>query len=111
MTATNAQLSALVGRELEVLPSNRSSLNAADGALVTEYHAGVRAWLIEEGLCYWADGTIPEAVKLPLAYLVAEECKWAFGKASYNKGPKGLEMLKRHVASMPSGESTQAEYY
>lgn len=111
MTVTNAQLRTLVGRELEVLPSNRASLNAADGALVDEYISGVRAWLIEEGLCYWADGSIPEAAKLGFAYLVADECKGSFGKASYNKGPKGLELLKRHVATLPSGEPTTADYY
>ena len=47
MTVTKAQLRTLVGRELEILPSNRNSLNAADGALVDEFIDGVRAWLIE----------------------------------------------------------------
>lgn len=111
MTITNATLRTLVGRELEVLPSNRSALNATDAAVVDEYISGVRAWLIEEGLCYWADGTIPEAVKLPLAYLVADECKTVFGKASYAKGPKGFQLLKEHCAARPSGEPTKAEYF
>jgi hypothetical protein len=111
MAITNTQLRTLIGRELEVLPSNRTALNAADAAVVDEYIAGVRAWLIEEGLCYWADGTIPDAVKLPLAYIVAEEAKNVFGKATYSKGPKGFALLKEHCAARPSGEPTKAEYF
>lgn len=110
MTATNEQLRTLIGRELEILPSNRSALNAADAALVTEYMGGVRAWLVEEGLCYWADGTIPDAVKLPLAYIVADQCKETFGKVGYAKGATGLEMLKRHVSQRASNEPVKSEY-
>lgn len=110
MTATNAQLRTLVGRELEVLPAGRSALNAADGALVDEYISGVRAWLIEEGLCYWADGAIPEAVKLPLAYIVAQHSAASFSK-QYAKGDAGYKLLKEHCAQRPSGEPTMADYF
>lgn len=110
MTITNAQLRTLVGRELEIIGSNRSALNAADAALVDEYISGVRAWLIEEGLCYWADGTIPEAVKLPLAYLVAQHSAASFNK-QYAKGDAGYKLLKEHCAARPSGEPTRATFY
>lgn len=110
-TITNAQLRTLVGRELQVLPSNRTALNATDAALVDEYHSGVRDDLIEDGNCYWADGAIPNAVKLWLAMIVAEAVKLSFGKADYDRGAFGLKKLKEHCAARPSGEPTKAEYY
>ena len=109
MTITKAQLRTLIGRELEILPSNRSALNAADGALVDEYIDGVRAWLIEEGNCYWSASAIPEAVKLPLAYLVAQHAAASFNKP-YSKGDAGYQLIKQHVAAHPSGEPTRADF-
>ena len=110
MAITKAQLRTLIGRELEILPSNRISLNAADGALVDEYIDGVRAWLIEEGLCYWSADAIPEAAKLAVAYMVAGNAAASFNK-QYGKAEAGMRLLKEHVASRPSGEPTKATFY
>ncbi len=110
MTITKAQLRTLIGRELEILPSNRSSLNAADGALVDEHIDGVRAKLIEDGLCYWSADAIPEAAKLWFAFIVATSAAAAFNK-QYAKGALGMLQLREHVAIRPSGEPTKAAFY
>lgn len=110
MAITKSQLRTLVGRELQILPSNRTALNDTDAALVDEHIDGVTAWLIEEGDCYWSANAIPEAVKLWFAYMVAASAAMAFDK-EYGKGDLGYKLLKQHTSTRPSGEPTRAVYY
>jgi hypothetical protein len=101
LSITKAQLRTLIGRELQILPSNRTALNDTDAALVDEHIDGTTAWLIEEG---------PEAVKLPLAWMVAASAAAAFDK-QYAKGDAGYMLLKQHTSLRSSGEPTKAVYY
>jgi hypothetical protein len=110
LAITKAQLRTLVGRELQILPSNRTALNDTDAALVDEHIDGTTAWLIEEGDCYWSANAIPEAVKLPFSWMIAASAASAFDK-QYAKGDAGYMLLKQHTSLRSSGEPTKAVYY
>ena len=115
MSVTDATLRLLAAKELGIVSGNET-LGAGDDAKLDEYFDGVRAWLIEEGLCYWATDAVPEAVKIPLAQIVAQQAAEHFGRgqgaeAPYTLGDSGFRALERHCSKRSSKEPVPADYF
>ena len=115
MTVTDATVRLLAAKELGLVSGNES-LSAGDDAKLDEYFDGVRAWLIEEGLCYWATDTVPEAAKLPLAQILASQAAEHFGRgqgaeAPYTLGAQGFAALERHCSKRSAREPVPTDYF
>jgi len=114
MSVTNTQLYTLVAEELGLI--GVESLDADTSDKISRRASKVRAWLIEEGLCYWPDGTIPDAASLPYAQVVAGQCAEVFGRgpnssAPYLLGDIGFRALERHVSQRSAKEPVITEYF
>lgn len=114
MSITAAQLYTLVGEELGIV-SGTMPVAADDADKISRRHTSVRAWLIEEGLCYWPSNTIPDAASLPFAMVLAGQCAELFGRGPraedpYTKGDAGFALLERHTSKRSSKEPVTAEY-
>lgn len=115
MTTTNTQLYTLVAEELGIIDGNEP-LSADDADRISRRAAKVRAWLIEEGKCYWADDAIPEAASLPLAQIIAGRVAPQFGRGPespfpYTDGPLGYQLLSEHVSKRSAREPVRADYF
>lgn len=116
MSITASQLYTLVGEELGIVSGNMP-VSADDADKISRRHTAVRAWLIEEGLCYWPADSIPDAASLAFAQVLAWQCMESVGARSshsedpYDKGPEGYAALERHVSKRSSKEPVQAEYF
>lgn len=115
MSTTNVQLYTLVGEELGIVQGNES-LSADDTDKISRRASRVRSWLIDEGLCYWVDDSIPDAAALPLAMIVASQCAEVFGRGvgaenPYPNGATGLQLLKEHVSQRSQKEAVTSEYF
>lgn len=115
MTINNVSLYELVARELGVIDGNES-LSADDSARIAEKATYVRAWLLEDGKVYWVDGSIPEAVALPLAMIIAERCapQYSRGPASeypYTDGATGYRLLCENVSKRSANEPVKSEFF
>jgi hypothetical protein len=115
MSLTNTQLHTLVAEELGLISGNES-LSADDADKIGRRRVAVRAWLVEEGLCYWPSGTIPDAASLPYAQIIAGQCAEMYGRgpnssAPYLLGDVGFRALERHVSQRSAKEPTAAEYF
>lgn len=115
MSVTDATLRLLVGKELGLVSGNES-LSADDDAKIDEYFDGAKAWLIEEGLWYWATDANPEAVKLPVAQIVAGQAAEHFGRgagaeAPYTLGAQGFAALERHCSKRSAREPVSTDYF
>lgn len=115
MTTTNTQLYTLVAEELSIIDGNEP-LSADDSDRISRRASRIRAWLIEEGKCYWQDNAIPDAAALPLAMIVAGEVRDQYGRGDaspfpYNKGPKGFQLLSEHVSKRSAREPVRADYF
>lgn len=107
--ATRAELAALIGQELQVTQTG-DSLTPSDLTDILTRVDALRAWLIEEGLCYWPAENIPDGAKIPLAMVAADWCKAMFG-VKYDRGAEGIQLLRRHCSKRATGEPAQAEYF
>lgn len=115
MTQTNTQLYTLVGEELGIIDGNEP-LSADDADRIARKAAPTRAWLIEDGKCYWADNAIPDAAVLPLAMIIAERVAGQFGRGAgssfpYTDGPTGYRLLCEHVSKRSAQEPVTSEYF
>lgn len=115
MSLTSAQLYTLVGEELGII-SGTMPLTPEDADKIARRNTSVRAWLIEEGLCYWPAETIPDAASLALAQIIASQCAELFGRGPrsedpYMHGDAGLAALERHCSKRSSKEAVTAEYF
>ena len=115
MSLTNVQVHTLVAEELGLISGNES-LSADDADKISRRRVSVRAWLVEEGLCYWLDGVIPDAASLPYAQILAGQCAEMYGRgpnssAPYLLGEAGFIALQRHVSQRSAKEPTKADYF
>lgn len=115
MTITNTDLYTLVAEEIGLISGNES-LSADDTDKISRRAAKVRAWLIEEQLCYWLDDAIPDAASLPYAQIVAGQCAQMYGRgpnssAPYLMGDIGFRALERHVSQRSAKEPIKSEYF
>lgn len=115
MSITNTELYTLVGEELGIVDGNEA-LSADDTDRISRRAAKVRAWLIEEGKCYWADDAIPEAAALPLAQIIAGRVAPQFGRGPasqfpYSDGPLGFQLLSEHVSKRSAREPVRVDYF
>ena len=115
MTVTNVELYQLVGEELGITGAGET-LSADVSDMISRRADKVRAWLIEESLCYWVSDAIPDAAALPYAQVVAGQCAEAFGRGPnsetpYLLGETGYRLLERHVSQRSSKEPVTAEYF
>lgn len=115
MTVTNNDLYTLVAEELGLIGGNET-LSADDSDKISRRAAKVRAWLIEEGLCYWVDDTIPDAAALPYAQVVAGQCAEIYERgpgsdAPYLSGEVGFRLLERHVSQRSAKEPVKSNYF
>jgi hypothetical protein len=115
MSITAAQLYTLVGEELGIV-SGTMPVSPDDADKIARRHTPTRAWMIEEGCCYWPLNTIPDAAALPFAMVLAGQCAEVFGRGPrsedpYTKGPDGFQLLKEHTSKRSAKERVQAEYF
>ena len=110
MPITNVTLYNLVGDELGLL-SGAEVLSTEDSDKIASRASGVRSWLIDEGIAFWADDAIPDAVKLSLAKIIASECKAMFGRSDYADGPTGYQELRQHCSKRSARQPVAAEYF
>lgn len=115
MTTTLTQLYTLVGEELAIIDGNEP-LSADDTDRISRRAAHVRAWLIEDGKCYWSANAIPDAAALPFAMIIAGEVRDQYGRGDaspfpYTKGPRGYQLLCEHVSIRSPREAVRANYF
>lgn len=115
MSITAVALRYLVASELGFRTGNMPVTPDQDADLEI-YNSGARAYLIEEGLCYWPADEIPDAVKLPLSYFVAGQAAEFFGRGPrsedpYDKGDTGLAGIRIHCSKRSAREPVQATYF
>lgn len=115
MAVSDTTLRLLVAKELGLV-AGAETLNANDDAKIDEYFDGVKAWLQEEGLWYWPADANPEAIKIPVAQIVAQQAAEHFGRgagaeAPYTKGGEGFAALERHNSKRSSKEPVKANYF
>jgi hypothetical protein len=115
MTQTNTQLYTLVAKQLGIVDGNEA-LSADVAADISEIAALTRAWLIEDGKCYWADNAIPEAAAMPLAMIIAERVADQYGRGAaspfpYAGGPAGYRLLCEHVSKRSAREPVCSDYF
>lgn len=115
MSITNTDLYQIVAEELGLIGAGQS-LAADDRDRIARRAAKVRAWLIEEGLCYWVDDDIPDAASLPYAQVIAGQCAEMYGRGAgsetaYSLGEAGYRLLERHVSQRSAREPVTSEFY
>lgn len=115
MAITNTDLFVLVAEELGLV-GNGQALSADDRDRIERRAVKVRAWLVEEGLCYWLDDAIPDAAALPLSKIIAGQCAEIYGRGPgsdvpYALGEEGFRLLERHVAQRSAKEPVPADYF
>jgi len=115
MTITNVELYTLVAEELGLISGNES-LSADDADKISRRASKVRAWLIEEGLCYFLDDAIPDAAALPYAQILAGQCAEMYGRgpgspAPYTNAAAGYALLERHVSQRSAREPVKTEHF
>jgi len=91
--------------------SGAETLGTTDSDKIAARAAGVRAWLSEEGLVYYPDDAIPDAVKLPLAKIVAGECATLFGRDDYKNGGVGYQELRQHCSKRSARQPVSSEFF
>ena len=114
-TITNTELYTLVGEELGIVDGNEA-LSADDADRISRRASKVRAWLIEEGKCYWADDAIPEAAALPLAMIIAGRVAPQYGRGEESSFPyvdaaRGYQLLSEHVSKRSTREPVRSDYF
>ena len=114
MSKTNNEIYTLVAEELSLI--GVESLDADTSDKISRRAAMVRAWLIEESLCYWLDDSVPDAAALPYAQIIAGQCAEMFGRgpnssSPYLLGDIGFRALERHVSKRSDREAVQSEYF
>lgn len=102
---TKADLRVLMLAHLRVIRAGETP--AAEIATLADlYIDGGRALLLEDGLCWWDEDDIPEAVSIPLAHYCA-----GMAAVSFGKGGKGYDALgtaaKIAIAGLKSGEDRE----
>lgn len=115
MTTTNTQMYQLVAEELGLIGAGQS-LSADDRDRIQRRASIVRAWLIDESLCYWLDDAIPDAAALPYAQIVAGQCAEMYGRGPgsdmpYALGETGFRLLERHVSQRSAREPVKSDYF
>lgn len=115
MTTTNTQMYQLVAEELGLIGAGQS-LSADDRDRIQRRASIVRAWLIDESLCYWLDDAIPDAAALPYAQIVAGQCAEMYGRGPgsdmpYALGETGFRLLERHVSQRSAREPVKSEFF
>jgi hypothetical protein len=115
MTITNTELYTLVAEELGIVDGNEP-LSADDADRISRRASKVRAWLIEDGKCYWADDAIPEASALPLAQIIAGRVAQQFGRGPgspfpYTDGALGYQLLSEQVSKRSAREPVRVDYF
>lgn len=98
-----------IGEELKVIGAGET-LSAEDSAKIQDRIDKARAYLIEEGVCYWPADDIPTAVMIPLAKYMAHEVAPMFD-LTYERGAEGYDELRRHSAKRSSLEPLKASYF
>ena len=98
-TITKVELREDVGEELKVYSPDQE-MSADVAARIDRSIRRVRATLIEKRLCWWPENAIPEAVAIPLTWIVAAHACTKFGKAGQGyeagdaRGRAELALLK-----------------
>jgi hypothetical protein len=87
--------------------------SADDAATMDLFIDGVRAELLENGVCWWGEDAIPTAVSVPLMLVVAAQAACSFGKAGRGHEAQedgGRKRLNR-LRSTEERPTTQVEYF
>lgn len=102
---TKADLRVLMLAHLRVIRAGETPA-AEIASLADLYIDGGRGLLMEEGLVWWDEDDIPEAVSIPLAHYCA-----GMAAVSFGKGGKGYEAqggaAKIAIAGLKSGEDRE----
>lgn len=109
---TKADFRRMVLSHLTVIDATENP-DAEQVALLDPIIGSVRGLLLQKGLCWWDDATIPDEVTLPLRDLVC-----AFSATSFGRSGKGYEAAgnpaRQQIASLKSSEQREVvrgEYY
>ena len=102
---TKADLRVLMLAHLRVIRAGETPA-AEIASLADLYIDGGRGLLMEEGLVWWDEDDIPDAVSIPFAHYCA-----GLAAVSFGKGGKGYEALgaaaKTAIAALKSGEDRE----
>lgn len=109
---TKAELRRLVLSHLTVIDPEDSP-SPGQASKLDLYVDGVRATLLQRGLCWWDENDIPAEVSIPLMQYIASQCCSAFGKRG-----KGFELQAapawKAIAALKSSEereTSRTEYF
>lgn len=102
---TAVQLRQRVAEELKVYSPDQE-LSADTAARIDTSVADARAYLQEKRLCWWAPDVIPQAVAIPLTWLVAAYACTKFGKAGQGY-ESGEDRGRRELASLRASADIQ----
>lgn len=101
--ATKDDLRLMMLAHLRVVPETTTTVPAEQARRADLYIDASRAMLLEKGLCWWDEDSIPDAVVDPLSKYVAARACSAFGKAG--KGYEAQEVPARmEIAALKSSE-------
>lgn len=115
MTKTADDIRNQAGRILK-LSSEGNSLPSYFATRLTEWVTDVHAMLEEDGLAYWAVGTVPDAVAKPLATYVAARSAHEFLSGNDRLeiealAPAARAMLERHAVKRWNGAPNRVERF
>lgn len=119
-TRTTQELAEAVMRRLGAIDINKQP-SAAERAWIEQLYEEKLAELIPADRVYWPSGEIPLGVFGAMSRILAEDVAPSIGMdipteqdeggSVVSIGEKGLRMLKRHMATAPSGLPTMADYF
>lgn len=110
---TKADLRRLTLAHLKVIAAVTSAPSATQDTLCDLYIDGARGLLLEVGLCWWDEDSIPEAVIIPLSRFVASQACAAFGKNAKGYEEQEYPARKQIAALKSSGdrETVRQDYF
>lgn len=104
-TLTAVQLRQRVAEELKVYSPDQE-LSADVAARIDTSIADTRAYLQEKRLCWWGADAIPQAIAIPLTWVIAAFACTKFGKAGQGY-ETGDERGRRELATLRESTDVQ----
>ena len=111
--ATKADLRRMVLLELKVIAHVTQAPSQTQADTCDLWIDGVRSMLLEVGLCWWDEDSIPSGVMIPLSKLIASQSCGAFGKNGKDHEAKEWP-ARNQLAGLKSSaetETTRATYF